>query len=183
MTDNVNLPRSVVEQALKAIRELEYSSSTAVADKMARDAKQALHAALEKKPCHSPYCECTVGECTHPGFYDARHEPLPKELLNAAPPQPPVVEQVPVAWAIFVDSGNARMWSTFQPHIQKFADAEGLSVTPLYTHPQPRQPLTEEQIMAIGRELGLKCRLGGNPNIDFDYARAIERAHGIRGEE
>lgn len=54
---------------------------------------------------------------------------------------------------------------------------------PLYTRPQPkRQPLTDAQIMAIGRELGLKCRLGGNPNIDFDYARAIERAHGIKEE-
>ena len=42
-----------------------------------------------------------------------------------------------------------------------------------------REPLTDEQIMAIGKELGLKCRLGGNPNIDFDYARAIEAAHGI----
>ena len=77
---------------------------------------------------------------------------------------------------------------------------------PLYTRPQPtsdlnladksvqnrlaaqwgfvpkQQPLTDEQIMAIGRELGLKCRLGGNPNIDFDFARAIERAHGIEEE-
>lgn len=28
------------------------------------------------KPCRSPYCECTVGHCTHPGCYDARGEPL-----------------------------------------------------------------------------------------------------------
>jgi hypothetical protein len=34
--------------------------------------------------------------------------------------------------------------------------------------------LTDEEILAIGQELGLKCKLGGNPNIDFDYARAIE---------
>lgn len=26
----------------------------------------------ELKPCRSPYCECDVGACTHPGFYDAR---------------------------------------------------------------------------------------------------------------
>ena len=38
----------------------------------------------------------------------------------------------PRAWAIFVDSGNARMWTTLQPHVQKLADAEGLEVTPLY---------------------------------------------------
>jgi hypothetical protein len=24
------------------------------------------------QPCKSPYCECDVGKCTHPGFYDAR---------------------------------------------------------------------------------------------------------------
>lgn len=34
--------------------------------------------------------------------------------------------------------------------------------------------LTKDEIIAIGKELGLKCRLGGNPNIDIDYAEAIE---------
>jgi hypothetical protein len=32
----------------------------------------AVHVAL--KPCRSPYCECVVGACSHPGFYDARGE-------------------------------------------------------------------------------------------------------------
>ena len=45
-------------------------------------------------------------------------------------------QQEPVAWAIFTDAGNARMWSTFQPHLQKLADAEGLTITPLYTKDQ-----------------------------------------------
>ena len=36
------------------------------------------------------------------------------------------------------------------------------------------QSLTDGEIMSIGRHLGLQCRLGGNPNIDFDYARMIE---------
>lgn len=39
---------------------------------------------------------------------------------------------------------------------------------------RPWVGLTDEEIMAIGKELGMKCKLGGNPNIDFDYARAIE---------
>jgi hypothetical protein len=52
--------------------------------------------------------------------------------------------------------------------------------TKLYTTPQQRKPLTDEQIFSIGKELGLKCRLGGNPNIDIDYVRAIEAAHGIK---
>jgi len=34
--------------------------------------------------------------------------------------------------------------------------------------------LTQEEILAIGRELGLKCRLGGNPSIDFDYYYVID---------
>ena len=28
------------------------------------------------KPCRSPYCECTPGQCSHPGCYDARSEPF-----------------------------------------------------------------------------------------------------------
>jgi hypothetical protein len=57
------------------------------------------------------------------------------------PPQQPAVGAPldrgvrPRAWAIFVDNGNARMWSTLQPHVQKLADAEGLKVTPLYALP------------------------------------------------
>ena len=114
-----------------------------------------------------------VSNTTAPALYRA--------MLTAAP-QPPVVEQVPVAWAIFVDSGNARMWSTFQPHIQKFADAEGLSVTPLYTHPQPRQPLTEEQIGEIGSKCEKFAKDGSEWFDRWMFARAIERAHGIGGE-
>lgn len=28
------------------------------------------------KPCRSPYCECTPHQCTHHGYYDARHQPF-----------------------------------------------------------------------------------------------------------
>ena len=48
MTDTITLPRSVLEQAISTILELEYSNSTAVSDKMARDSKAALRAALEQ---------------------------------------------------------------------------------------------------------------------------------------
>jgi hypothetical protein len=50
----------------------------------------------------------------------------------------------PVAWAIFLPDGAARMWSKLQPHVQKLADAEGLTVTPLYAHP-PVAPEPTEQ--------------------------------------
>jgi hypothetical protein len=42
------------------------------------------------KPCRSPYCECTVGECSHPGCYDARGEEFP---LNWKWHQAPVKTQ------------------------------------------------------------------------------------------
>ena len=41
--------------------------------------RTAIEAALAQpvvKPCHSPYCECAEGKCTHPGCYDVRHEPF-----------------------------------------------------------------------------------------------------------
>jgi hypothetical protein len=42
-------------------------------------------AARRLKPCRSPYCECSQGQCTHPGFYDARHEPSPVPAPPATP--------------------------------------------------------------------------------------------------
>lgn len=68
------------------------------------------------------------------------------------------VEQRPVAWAIFTDEGNARMWSTLQPHVQRLADAEGLSVTPLYTAapaPVAQEPATDEFYTWWGEHPGL----------------------------
>jgi hypothetical protein len=31
------------------------------------------------KPCRSPYCECDIGKCTRPGFYDARGTSVQQE--------------------------------------------------------------------------------------------------------
>jgi hypothetical protein len=61
-----------------------------------------------------------------------------------------------------------------QRHIQKRLCK--LRIEPLYAATPRREwvGLTEDEILAIGQELGLRCKLAGNPNIDFDYARAIE---------
>lgn len=40
----------------------------------------AADAPTQLKPCRSPYCECTPGQCTHPGCYDARHESFPPNV-------------------------------------------------------------------------------------------------------
>lgn len=94
-------------------------------------------------------------------------------------------EQEPLVWM-----WNLRSDPIHKGYYEKHPASYGIDVssqkyiwTPLYTAPPKRKPLTDEEIMQIGRELGVKCVLGGNPSIDFDYARAIERAHGIRGKK
>jgi hypothetical protein len=57
-----------------------------------------------------------------------------------------------------------------------YSDAKGNNPVPVYAAPLVREwvGLTQDEILTIGKELGLKCRLGGNPNIDLDYAKVIE---------
>jgi len=55
-----------------------------------------------------------------------------------------------------------------------------LGWTPLYTRPEPeRKPMTMEEI----RKLGESFRNNRNPEKFIDFARAIEKHHGIGGEE
>ena len=90
-----------------------------------------------------------------------------RTAIEAALAQPSdSVEQEPVGGLVVVD-GEVE-------EIEAYPNTLSDGVYSLYTAPPKRQPLTDEQIMEIGKELGAKCRLGGNPNIDFDYARAIE---------
>jgi len=49
--------------------------------------------------------------------------------------------------------------------------------TLLYTHPPQRKPLTDEELDALAIDED------GLPNSHFEFARAIERAHGIGGKE
>lgn len=98
-------------------------------------------------------------------------------LSQPEPAAPTVVE--PVAWMWRNTKTGAR--GVYFEDPEQFCDSSAkgdYEWSPLFTHP-PRTALTDEQILAIGRELGVRCKLGGNPNIDFDYARAIEAAHGI----
>lgn len=58
---------------------------------------------------------------------------------------------------------------------------EGPWNIPVYTAPPQRKPLTEEAIAALlSQSAGIDIKLNGG---DLLFARAIERAHGIGGEE
>jgi hypothetical protein len=74
--------KEAMKQALEALETVDslahYGHGIDEARETLRQAiKQAEDEPVSLKPCHSPYCECDSGKCTHPGFYDARDKPQP----------------------------------------------------------------------------------------------------------
>jgi hypothetical protein len=43
----------------------------------------------------------------------------------------------PVAWAVFTDNGNIRIWSTDSEPVRKLSESEGLQLVPLYAGRPP----------------------------------------------
>ena len=104
--------------------------------------------------------------------------------VKEQPRQPPVVEQGPVAWMYDWDADGApvRDWVS-RDYDEAHSPTNGChNIRPLYTHPQPRQPLTEEQIGEIGSKCEKFAKDGSEWFDRWMFARAIERAHGIGGE-
>jgi hypothetical protein len=102
------------------------------------------------------------------GLFGSDWTPLYYAAL-AQPEQEQEQEQEPVAWRYLEDPFGANEYLiTDDPET-----AKGPGWTPLYTHPPQRQPLTEEALMAL---LPGAVRL---PPGWKDFARAIEKAHGI----
>ena len=92
-----------------------------------------------------------------------------------------VVQQEPVAYAIFAENGNIRIWATEPQHVKRIAEEKGLSLVELYTHPAPaevREPLREtEQIDAA-----MVATSHIFPPITRSQCQLIIRAaHGITG--
>ena len=56
----------------------------------------------------------------------------------------------PVAWAVFTENGNIRIWSPDQEPVRKAAEKEGLSITPLYPHPDKYRAALQEQLDLVG---------------------------------
>lgn len=65
------------------------------------------------------------------------------------------------------------MWTTIK-------GKEGL--VPLYTEPQQRKPLTDEEIKRLARQAADLPWNVVNRILESNFVRAIERAHGIGGE-
>ena len=197
----ITLPRATVEQALEALapwmdsdhtvqHAAYHALRTALAKQRLTDAQQEMERSIESlkaalaqqaepvepvatvtecEACFTPDVCQLRGTCD---YYTA------SQMRIAAPPQQ--AEPVePVAWVRLEAWKSGKDWPddcfTALP-------AEGL--TPVYTAPPQRKPLTEGMLMGV--------------YIDFDraadpawskaeyllhFARAVERAHGIGGQE
>ena len=109
-------------------------------------------------------------------FYDA------KESLRYAIEQAEQAEQEPVAWgyelATTVGEHGYEGWSRRVTHAKPNVPKGSIrNLTPLYTAPTPRKPLTDEEIKAALVSIDPETKR--LPPGFRDFARAIEKAHGI----
>ena len=101
---------------------------------------------------------------------ELRHSAM--AALRAALEQPQLGQE-PVAW-IHQNSNTDKEYLVWCK-----SEMGGRNWRPLYLHPQPpRQPLSDEQIL----KLGWAVTPYANQMEMLSIARAIERAHGIKGE-
>ena len=135
------------------------------------------------------WCEAETESSAHQHTSDVMRAGY--RAMLAAAPKPPVTDQEPVAWQCRMRAkwGRSGEWWPWQECNQEKAEDYKrvpclndweYEARPLYTHPQPIQPLTDEE---IERNWQFLHDEEGNPPDQHDFARAIERAHGIGGEE
>lgn len=196
--DNIILPRSVVEQALDAFA-FAYNAceSDWVMDEKIDPAMKLIQAALEQPQGEheSSYLDggsrykvthlktsgyCIIGlPANLLGKWVALVDATDNKHMDSQQPQSvtdchqsqPQVEQEPVAWM----TEDGRVATDDLKRSAMASSSKASFNIPLYTHPQPKRgPLTDEQIDAVyGDTVGYSY---------IEFARAIERAHGIGGE-
>ena len=107
-----------------------------------------------------------VGTFHSPELQAKRTEVIEQGLNALAQP-----EQEPVAWEL-----GAEVYWGDSPELSDYVRKEG---TPLYTTPPQRKPLTDEQIAEFAERME-----ASDPTDSFwrEFARAIEAAHGIKGD-
>ena len=207
MTDKILIERAVLEQALDALQDAETVVEHRQDIELRRSAMVALRAALEQPVEQEP----VAAQCRFKGEAEWRHctvahhlhvQAHPKEwphyetralythpqnlscksnqarlatLWGYVKEQPPVVELEPALVISFTTKGSKKMVNTI------WNMREG---TTLYTHPQPRQPLTDEQIVKTLKDCDRvpHDEAGWVWKQRIKWARAIEKAHGIGSE-
>ena len=94
-----------------------------------------------------------------------------QELIYTPPQRK---EPEPVVW-MYQDKSTHEV--RFQKHMRGFVDHGATYETPLYTTPPQRKPLTDDEITLIIADCA-----SSHQHTDIHLARAIEQAHGIKGE-
>lgn len=209
MTNTITLPRSVVEQALEALK-YEKDANNPL-DWHHDKTMHALRAALNQPQVNSP--EIPEGwrlvpveptEEMRDAGKDAHYEAETRtsdsdawsltgfahrvvrasyiyRAMLAAAPQPPVVEQPQGEQEMVGEAGSMPGTDGFTMACFRASDVP--AGTKLYTHPQPpRQPLTDEQWLKLWTgETGQRLKPGPERYRLLRRFRFAERAHGIGG--
>ena len=186
--------RTAAQQALEAL-ELGYDSAKAEADQyhaamagyrpqrhaqMDADVQKiaaaitALKAALAE-PVQEPVWVCP-DSVEHRYQKPGHCEDCGKTLVQVTEPV-----QEPVAWrwgyrSVTTGEMDWRGYVEIAAHPNLRSPA--IIMEPLYTSPPQRKPLTEDEIALIVAD----CSASAHRHDDFNFARAIERAHGIGGQ-
>jgi hypothetical protein len=110
-------------------------------------------------------------------------------LRAALAQQAEPVSEEPVAWKVRSSgaTGTPGPWRIYQQSAKPGVNRpECCDFQPLYTHPPRREPLTMEQLREIidkGDVAQPRADGTGWYVLPYSLARAIERAHGIGGDE
>lgn len=129
--------------------------------------------------------QALVARWDTPLWKDAPHTGQYIDALRAALAQP---EQEPVAWLYESKAGNRTFHLVSDDKRAFHADMEAAEeypeehqMTPLYTAPPQRKPLSKDAIREIFLAHGFTVKPGCDDlkSYVYDAARAIEKAHGI----
>ncbi len=108
-----------------------------------------------------------------------------KECYVCASPKYAEQAEKPVAWEDVLGA-IARGWAhpenARKPMDVQLAVAIAKEIQDMYTHPPQHKPLTDEEIGKIILETEITLKNYCDVDLQTDFARRIERAHGIGGE-
>ena len=112
----------------------------------------------------------------------AEFDQLVRDTINAALAKQPAQQQEPVAWVLewtFNGEERGRRLYDDETHCVFDAENDGGVCKPLVygdTSPPASKPLTDEEIESIN------VKFAGSRDLARLFARAIEAAHGIKGD-